>query len=457
MKKISFLLAICLIITYNVSAQIKRPRPLPPIITSKPPAETTPIMNSPLPPEPPQPPVIVDEDKDGIEDNIEHQLLERFRPFYMFSNDGGEENFRPTDALWYLNQSELLTSGDEDDKPIIANDQYLIGSILFNEGIFGSSDITKYNINIPYPLPTNYHINPLHNVNNMDEPGRHGNTWEIVLGVKNIGLYGHVVPVKLETPFAFNFHKVYDGNTNIESPTYYKIEYWQFFGYNSVNKPFDIGDHEGDWTSIQLIYDPQYNIIRSVFHFAHGILFRFDITPENNVRNEFFTVPEGEIKEYRGGANYDYILSHPDLELANLVLGGTPRLEKDDKQIALAQNNRVRFFRDSQTGEEEFDHPVVYIEHGAHEFYPSEYWDFYGAPNHNGKSYHYLTATPPNLGEVEHPLKEAAGAEIILKFNGYWGAYGKANTPAQGPALHQNWLWPASSSIRWQLPRELGF
>lgn len=445
MKKAIFLLIMSIITGSYISAQITRPRPRPPIVQPKPPVQETPTVNTPLPP---QPPAIVDQDQDGMDDNLEHQLLERFRPFYMFSDDDGEDNFRPVDVLWYLNQSELLTSADEDDSPIIANDQYLIGKILFKEGKFGSSDITQN------AARTEYHINPLHNLNNTDEPGRHGNTWEIVLGIKNIGLYGHVVPVKLTDPFDYNFYQIYDGNA--QGKTYYKIEYWQFFGYNSTKKPLDIGDHEGDWASVQLIYDPEYNIIRSVFHFAHGILFRFDITAENNVRNEFITIPEGEIKEYRGGVNYDYILSHPDLQLSNLDLGtAPPRLLVDDQQVALAQNNRVRFFQDPQSGA--FEHPVVYIENGSHEFFPSEFWNYYGSPNHNGQSHHFLTATPSNLGEVEHPLQEASGADIILKFNGYWGTYGKNNTPPQGPALHQNWQWPASSSIRWLLPQNLGF
>ncbi len=444
MKKMSFFIVTFLFIASYASAQIMRPRPQPPIMKPKPPAQETPVMKPPLPPQPepePQPPVIVDNDQDGIDDNLEHQLLERFRPFYLFSNDGGDENFRPVDALWYLNQSELLTSGDEDEKPIIANDQYLIGAILFKDGKFGSSDIMQN------PQKTDYHINPLHNINGMDEPGRHGNTWDIVLAIKNIGLYGHVVPVKLTDPFSYDFSTVHDGYA--VGKTYYKIEYWQFFGYNSANKPFDIGDHEGDWTSIQLLYDREYQIIRSVFHFAHGILFRYDMTDQNKRNSLIFNIPEGEVQEYHGFINY----STASLDLAHL--GSEANIVRNDDQIRLAQNNLVRFYKDPQTGA--FDHPMVYIEHGAHEFYPSEHWNFTGAPNHNGKSYHYLTATPPNLGEVEHPLQEVAGAEIILKFNGYWGAYGKKNTPAQGPALHQNWLWPASSSIRWQLPRELGF
>ena len=450
MKKTTVLLLICVGIVGHVCAQIKRLPPPPPVINSKPPVQPTPSTTPPVQPTPSTKPltlkVIIDKDEDGMEDDLEHQLLERFRPFYMFSDDGGEDNFRPVDALWYLNHSELLTSGNEDDSPLIANDQYLIGKILFKEGKFGSSDVTEN------PKQTGYHINPLSRLNNTEEPGRHGNTWEVVRGIKNIGLYGHVVPVKLSSPFAYNFYQTYDETA--EGNTYYKIEYWQFFGYNSAKKPADIGDHEGDWASVQLIYDPEYNVIRSVFHFAHGLLFRFDITPENNVRNEFLTVAEGQIKEYRGGANYNYIFSNPELQLSNLDLAKRG-ITIDDKQVALAQNNRVRFFQESPTSP--FEHPVVYIENGSHEFFPSEFWRYYGSPNHNGKSHHFLTATPANLGEVEHPLDEASGAAIILKFNGYWGTYSKMNTPPQGPTLHQNWLWPASSQLRKLLPQNLGF
>lgn len=381
---------------------------------------------------------VVDVDQDGIDDNLEHQLLERFRPFYMFSNDGGNENFRPADALWYIRQSELLGSGDENNSPIIPRNQLANSpnSILFGNG---STDVTKT------IKRSDYHINPI-----GDNPGRHGNEWNEVLAQKNIGLYGHVVPVNLTDPYAYDFHHVYDGFA--QGKTYYKIEYWQLFGYNSANKTGDIGDHEGDWTSVQLIYDPEYKIIRSVFHFTHGILLRYDITAQNNAHTTVFSIAEGEIKEYQG---INFRLSQ-QLDLSYMVFGGIPpRIEKDYKKIELAQNNLVRFFKDPQTGA--FDHPVAYIEHGTHEFFPTENWGYYGAPNHNGNSYHYLTATPPNLGEVEHPLNETPAANVILLYNGYWGAYGKYNDPPQGPPLHQNWLWPASSAIRWQLPADMGY
>ncbi len=82
---------------------------------------------------------------------------------------------------------------------------------------------------------------------------------------------------------------------------------------------------------------------------------------------------------------------------------------------------------------------------------------FYGALNHNGDSYNYLTETPPNLGEVEFPLRETKAANIILKFNGYWGTFSRATDTPPGPTLHKNWTWTAGShSLREKL-NELGF
>ena len=113
-------------------------------------------------------------------------------------------------------------------------------------------------------------------------------------------------------------------------------------------------------------------------------------------------------------------------------------------------HNTLRLLQDPAT--KEFSHPFVYIEWGAHEFWPSESGIYPGVPTHNGEGYSFLTATPVNIGEVEHPSNPGgnaqAAAAIVTNFNGYWGTY---DGPPPGPPLHYQWTWPASSSIRWQL------
>ena len=52
----------------------------------------------------------LDNDRDGIPDRIEAQLLARFTPYFRFSMDGGEERYRPMDALHYVRWSVTGTS-----------------------------------------------------------------------------------------------------------------------------------------------------------------------------------------------------------------------------------------------------------------------------------------------------------------------------------------------------------
>lgn len=438
---------------------------------------------------------IYDGDGDGIRDTVEAYLLERFRPYYKFSkeyvgDDLTDEHYNPTDVWWYIQQSELLYSGDEDSRTIISNDVLTADPFAILsatepidrfcsqdlDGIWHcSSDITLNK------AKTLYHLNPMAEVHGISgDPGRHGSDWSEVLSKGNVGLYGHVVPylqgsgqAPLSKCFVYNIsaakfeYKYCDRYgfpiTDPDFPydqgikpdhTYYKIEYWQFFGYNNANQANNLADHEGDWTTVQLLYDPdkdkegEFPIV-SVFHYLHGDQIRFDMSSmsdcsscsvnllsETNYLGEISTV-----KEFRGpnsGKSVSFPL--PALDIQHII---------EAVNLSNAQNHIVRFYMDPDS--EEYSHPVVYIEYGAHEFWPSEYWSFDFAPKHGGDFYSYLTSTPPNLGEVEHPLSETEASEIILKYNGKWGAFSYSNDPPEGPPLHDQWTWPADSSIRWLL------
>ncbi len=372
---------------------------------------------------------LLDVDKDGIDDRTEHALIERFRPYYRFSlNKGSQDEYRPTDISWYLQRSELLSTGNENDSPLFSNAELTKHPelVLMDVGKAdwippkGQSDITLK------VTKSDYHINPLHEIAGIggDDSGRKGNDWATVLAQKNVGLYGHVVPIKLTNAESYDRYKVSNGSDS--GQVYYKIEYWQFFGFNEDNIGI-AGQHEGDWTTVQLLYNPQTKQVEGVFHYAHGkIEARFNLLKAGQPVP--ITLPNSSEKfvEYRG-ENYD--------KYADLVAF-----------IKNYSNNAVRFSQDPIS--KEFTHPVVYIEWGAHEFWATEKGFFPFVPNHNGDGYSFLTATPPNLGEVEHSLAETNMAKIILRFNGYWGAYGG---PPPGPNLHYQWTYPADSSVRWQL------
>ena len=93
-----------------------------------------------------------------------------------------------------------------------------------------------------------------------------------------------------------------------------------------------------------------------------------------------------------------------------------------------AQNNLVRFYCENG----ECTHPVVYIEHGGHASWQTQYGWWPGVDNHNGNSYSYLVAAPANLDEIGYPNLYCPGADLVLYFNGHWGAYGDG---PEGPTV----------------------
>lgn len=395
------------------------------------------------------PVVAGDADHDGIPDQTEQALLDHFRPYFKFSRDHGDnETFRPTDVDAYLRASEIDGTGDEN------------ADVLMGNGWASSSPNALLSLSRPDRPPlcsgspsvatcsadlthnqrwVHYYINP-------NNDARRGVEWPVARAARNIGLYGHVVPIRLAGPTGYDAGHVAscaDYGDRSKS-TYYKIEYWQFFGYSSNNAIGDLYDHEGDWDSVQVIFQPGNVAARlpgriiEVLFYAHGRQMAFNMTlatgSPTSMENE-------SIHEWRG-PNYNQPVG--DIHDAGFI-------------DPARDNHVLQMYRDPDTGN--YDHPVVYVEHGGHEFWPSPYWSFYGAQKHGGDDIadSYLAARPPNLGEVEHPLDETPVAPVILRFNGYWGTYSReghgklfpANAPPPGPTLHSEWTWPADSSVRW--------
>src|SRR5262249_39829233 len=87
-----------------------------------------------------------------------------------------------------------------------------------------SSDLTRN------ARRTNYYIDP-------DNDARRGADWAEVMRTRRVGLYGHVVPLRLTRAEAYDRTRATSG-ADAANELYYKIEYWQFFGYSSNNKPF---------------------------------------------------------------------------------------------------------------------------------------------------------------------------------------------------------------------------
>lgn len=293
----------------------------------------------------------VDDDRDGIPDQLEQALLTKFRPYYCFSSTQDHEPYNPVGAGFYLTVSEINENGDEDSHTILEQTALaadISNSLKLNYKNYGFSDLTKTK------AATNYHLNPLANVPGFSkDPGRHGLAWRAVKASGHLGLYGHVTPIRLKQAEAYTPSHV--PHPSDEGDVFYKIEFWQFFGYSDTRAVNDVGDHEGDWCTVQLLYSPardaagdKYSGICTVLHYAHGKEMRFNLAA---VKGQGLT--PGPFIEYRGPHTTDD---------SNL---------NDEGHI---NDNRVRFFADPVT--HAYTHPVVYIEAGSHEFWPSEFWSF---------------------------------------------------------------------------------
>lgn len=429
-----------------------------------------------------------DRDCDGIADTTETELLQRYRPYFLYAS--GEE-YLPTRVSDYIRQSVLLTDGRQDRGDNIAATHDLMRSnintplLVYTAGPdfcwSGAAAGQKCSSDLrENPKLSRLHIDPLEHVpgNPRKDPGRHGvATWAEVLQSRNAGLYGHVslirLPIRDGRPHLPQTCSR-DGDLTSEwwhnvpmndGSIYYKVEYWQFFGYNEPHVGLGrIRVHEGDWTTVQLIVkappptlfpptqlgsgqrrrlwtktttdsDSFPGEIIAVMMFMHGLEIRYRMDQPFAQR----PIVSGKVMELRG-RNFG---KASDLEWVNAK--GPNQCQSDVPNL---QDNMVRFFQDP--GNARFTHPMVYPERGAHEFWPTqdEHWAYRGAPEHSGIGQRFLSGTVPNLGEFAHPLSETPEASVILHYNGRWGAHRMDNDPPQGPTLHGQWNFFPNEAVR---------
>lgn len=348
-----------------------------------------------------------DRDQDGIPDATEEVLLRRYRPFYKFSqHDGADESFRPANPVTEIGEAQLkIMNADTGTSDALACGRASDHHLTPQESLYTCRTDTSF---LTAPAKSRYCLN-------IENARYHGVSLADARA-NGTGLYGHVAPTTI------NMHDAY------------KIEYWQFFAFNnqdiSILGVGAMGDHEGDWTSVQLWFDRELKRLVKVRYLIHG-------------KQAEFTIPAlvpscTSCTITMKGAKFD---PNPPNFLAN------PEAYSD---------NQVEFFVDGNR----FKHPVVYIERGAHEFWPGAYGfaQFTSGPftfklnPHNGNGPSYLVPAVAdrlyNLGEVEHPLTR--DAQLILQFNGFWGCtntnqlgpLGGSRRSPVGPALHCSWRWP---------------
>jgi hypothetical protein len=360
--------------------------------------------------------MLTDADGDTIPDGIETLLLARFRPYYRFSsNYGDDEQYPPTSYLAFIQLSRLMQRTFYTPIPLptdhAAPVPIVVDNVVIDWGLLAANPAQILTFNngaanlTRFPDKTQYLLQVQSNFYHgyIENDGISAVTrWADIVAQGNLGMHGHVAP---------------DINGN------YSVEFWQFYAYNYAAAG-GLFDHVGDLEHVKLIIDAQTLKPISVYHSVHGKDVLFEM-------GEIQPVVAGNVAEYRG-ENYD--TGYIDLYAP---YGG----------IGRAQNNLVRFYAESRPDGTfgDYTHPVVYIEYGTHATWPSEHWVYVGAPSHDGDTHQFLTTAPPNLGEVTKPL--SVEASIIMQFNGCWGTYtgpGGDNPPS--PCLHNAWQWPPSEA-----------
>jgi hypothetical protein len=344
-----------------------------------------------------------DLDKDGIADAVEEMMLRRYRPYFKWT---AGEKFGPSSPVSEIMNAQLMTydwDGTGTSGPLScgrSGDHHLDPP----ESLFTCRGDAS---NLENPEPSNYCLNIAN--------ARYGGVSIEEAKSRATGLYGHVSPTTM------NGHDAY------------QIEYWQFFPYNGQDVSIlgidSFGDHEGDWTSVQLWYDLVDRRLAKIRYLLHGKEATFTIpkvtTPCRNCQVEL------------RGNNYN-------TTLPNLLQEPGPYSE-----------NAAQFWIDDIG----YRHVVVYIERGGHEFWPFP-WGYaanktgpfeFKLNEHDGDGLNYLVPDTSdhvfNLGEVENPVGKAG--KFMLQYNGIWGCtntkelvlFGPQRRSPGGPALHCSWNW----------------
>jgi hypothetical protein len=401
---------------------------------------------------------VPDLDGDGIPDTMETQLLERFSPFLRFSvppplyDDNGSDPYRPMDPIVYIQHAKLVEH-NHSDHVFIANSQLAADPslVLRSTGYGGAASnlLDQYlqNSCIPGSVgPQQYAIEGL------DDGAEHGADWNTIMTNNNVGMFAHVSKFIADSPADLPalppVRRLRNGTNDpviplsrYEDPNFpqnclaatgrcYKIEYYQFFGKNDDFQA-GLGNHQADLSVITVIYSQLLDKIIAVSHWAHGYEMRFDLLAGGNYPN-----CPGSIDPIVG---QQITCSGINSGLQDFNILKISGFSSEQDRPENAQNNTVSFT--IGPGSSEFGHPIVFVEAGSHEFWPTPHWGAQGAPAHRGddKVHHYLTRNIPNLGEIEHPM--GAAAAIFTGYNGFWGNKNELNDVSPGPTLHSAWYW----------------
>jgi hypothetical protein len=416
------------------------------------------------------------------------QLLADYSPLLLYSFDhNSEEQYPPIDAVPFVQGSSLSSkvSGVPNLPNTTLQNATAALDILNPGGPQGSGTITGSS------EPAKLYLEP-------NDATQHGAAWTTAkTGVNaqgmNIGLYGRAILLDLANlsltdpalPAASLQDRYHCKAGGTCAARVVKLEYWQLYGYSKDYNGNAISEseanHQGDWCGVQVYIDLDWaqssrpdRAILWVVHYLHGKQVGFNMAMADPVghpvkvpaRTAGDTGPTYSAQEVQG-PHYGQSVSISVKIQGSWEPPGGPDLTQ---QIFQAQNNVLRLATEGPIVEGpvaishdghitpvrinlSYRHPVVYVEWGGHEFWPTDAWTIYAASKHNGTGrYSYFGNSPVditvNANNTNPPMVPSqTDIALVTLFAGFWGGPQSYNGPPQGPGLHCEFYWdPAATN-----------
>lgn len=306
-------------------------------------------------------------------------LAQRFRPYFKTSlEDNQAEPVHPCNWQWFVGHCNLKIN----DEIVVLTAQQLASNparLIEPSG----ADIRKS------PLTSPGYILIL-----SDFAYASGEPWDRVIH-QGHGIYAHVEEID---------HNLVN------------IEYSVLWPYNLTTFT---GDHYGDLTTMTVIYDKGCDKLVRVTYVTHGsVIQTFRITHPSEIQ---FVRLSGQ--DLNGQPT---IIDTAQLEIPDAD-------EHQDGPWLHSPCDPAIVYLAKDPVSSRYEHPVVYVEWGAHEFWPAPCGSFTSVPNHNGDGLSFLPDVVQILGTLDDP--EPAHIPFMY-YNG------KVGDDPQALLLHRTFYWP---------------
>ena len=274
------------------------------------------------------------------------QLADRFRPYYKFSIDRGQEPCRPCSWQWFIAHADLYRG-----KNRLATSAQLSTTNLLT---FPEADIRQ----------AHGHFCALEL--RVPAGARSGQPWEDVIN-DGAGLYAQCEDAG-------------DG--------FVVLTYWTLFAYN---KTMVIGNHEGDITAVTVVYDRKRDCLVRTSYGMHGrVVASFDLDP----------LGPGEVTQLTGRGTDGKQLSVPAKRIRAV------HDYQDGPFWHRSSIPEIYLVQDPRSGK--WEHLAMFCEWGSHEPWPNPSGSFTVAPKHRGDDISFLPGRVTYLGSFDNPTGKEA-------------------------------------------------